>query len=116
MRNVTRRLAMQAAIIVTGGTGTLGRHVGAPARRRAPRPRAQPPGPRGRRRDQFLSADLATGEVIEAALDGSEIIVHCAGSSKGDEDMARHLVKVASRVGVQARTTFALQPAATPGL
>jgi uncharacterized protein YbjT (DUF2867 family) len=50
---------------------------------------------------EFLTADLATGEGIEAALDGSDIIVHCAGSSKGDEDKARHLVQAASIVGVR---------------
>ena len=32
---------------------------------------------------------------------GVEIIVHCAGSTKGDEDKARHLVRAASRAGVR---------------
>src|SRR5439155_25044753 len=32
---------------------------------------------------------------------GTEIIVHCAGSTKGDEDKARHLVRAASRAGVR---------------
>jgi nucleoside-diphosphate-sugar epimerase len=48
---------------------------------------------------EFATGDLATGEGIEAAVEGAEIIVHCAGSTKGDEDKARHLVEAASRAG-----------------
>jgi uncharacterized protein YbjT (DUF2867 family) len=33
---------------------------------------------------------------IEAAGEGAEIIVHCAGSPRGDEDKARNLVRAAS--------------------
>jgi hypothetical protein len=36
-----------------------------------------------------MTGDLATGEGIEAAAEGAEIIVHCAGSGKGDEDKAQ---------------------------
>jgi uncharacterized protein YbjT (DUF2867 family) len=64
-------------ILVTGGTGTLGR-LGVPRLR-----------------------DLATGEGIDAAVEGTEIIVHCAGSTKGDEDKARHLVRAALAAGVR---------------
>jgi uncharacterized protein YbjT (DUF2867 family) len=46
---------------------------------------------------QFMTGDLATGEGIEAAVDGAGTIVHCAGSAKGDEDKARNLVRAASR-------------------
>jgi uncharacterized protein YbjT (DUF2867 family) len=46
-----------------------------------------------------VTGDLATGQGIEAAVDGAEIIVHCAGSSKGDEDEARNLVEVALQAG-----------------
>ena len=48
-----------------------------------------------------MTGDLATGEGIDAAVEGAEIIVHCAGSTKGDEDKARHLVQAASRAGVR---------------
>jgi uncharacterized protein YbjT (DUF2867 family) len=93
---------MQAPIIVTGGTGTLGRHI-------VPRLRNAGYSVRSLSRHaleaedgiEFLSADLATGEGIERALDGSEIVIHCAGSSKGDDVKARHLVEAASRVGVR---------------
>jgi uncharacterized protein YbjT (DUF2867 family) len=43
-----------------------------------------------------MTGDLATGEGIEAAVDGTETIVHCAGSAKGDEDKARNLVRAVS--------------------
>ena len=43
--------------------------------------------------------DLDTGEGIDAAVAGTEVIVHCAGSQKGDGDKARTLVRAASRAG-----------------
>jgi nucleoside-diphosphate-sugar epimerase len=74
-------------ILVTGGTGTLGRLVvprlrdaGCKVRVLSRRSREAEEG------IEFVTGDLATGEGIEAAVEGAEIIVHCAGSSKGDED------------------------------
>jgi uncharacterized protein YbjT (DUF2867 family) len=48
-----------------------------------------------------MIGDLATGEGLEAAVDGIGTIVHCAGTAKGDEDKARNLVRAASRAGAQ---------------
>ena len=48
-----------------------------------------------------MTGDLATGEGIDAAVEGTEIIVHCAGSSKGDENKALNLVRAASRAGAR---------------
>jgi uncharacterized protein YbjT (DUF2867 family) len=89
-------------ILVTGGTGTLGRLVV---------PRLREAGCRVRvlsRRSreagegiEFVTSDLATGEGVEAAVEGAGIIVHCAGSSKGDEDKAGNLVQAASRAGAR---------------
>jgi uncharacterized protein YbjT (DUF2867 family) len=50
---------------------------------------------------EFVRGDLATGEGINAAVEGTEIIVHCAGSSKGDEEKALNLVRAASRAGAR---------------
>jgi uncharacterized protein YbjT (DUF2867 family) len=93
---------MTSPILVTGGTGTLGRRV-VPRLRAAGRDvrvlsrhgRADEDGIR------YLTGDLATGEGVELALDGVQTIIHCAGTAKGDEVKARHLVEAASRAGVR---------------
>jgi uncharacterized protein YbjT (DUF2867 family) len=46
-----------------------------------------------------VTGDLTTGEGVEAAVDGADVILHLAGTAKGDEDKARHLVRAASRAG-----------------
>ena len=70
--------------LVTGGTGTLGRLVV---------PRLQDAGcevrvlSRHRRESsgevEFVTGDLASGQGVQAAAQGAEIVVHCAGSRKG---------------------------------
>jgi uncharacterized protein YbjT (DUF2867 family) len=89
-------------IMVTGGTGTLGRLVvprlrdaGCDVRVLSRRSRE------GGEGVEFVTGDLATGEGIDAAMEGTEIIVHCAGSTKGDEDKARHLVRAALAAGAR---------------
>ncbi|MFF0249479.1 SDR family oxidoreductase [Streptosporangium sandarakinum] len=91
---------MTSPILVTGGTGTLGRLV-VPLLRNA-----------GRdvrvlsRRDheptdgiEYVGGDVSTGEGLDAALKGVETIVHCAGSAKGDEVKARNLARAAAGAG-----------------
>ena len=89
---------MTSPILVTGGTGTLGRLVvrrlrdaGCDVRVLSRRSHKSGDG------IEFMTGDLATGEGVEAAVDGIETIVHLAGSAKGDEDKARNLVQAASR-------------------
>jgi uncharacterized protein YbjT (DUF2867 family) len=93
---------MTPPILVTGGTGTLGRLVVSRLRDAGREvrvlSRASHEGEDGL---QFVQGDLATGEGIEAAVAGTEIVVHCAGGPRGDEDKARHLVRAASRAGVR---------------
>ena len=93
---------MTADILVTGGTGTLGRLV---VRRLRDAGRAVRVLSRRSREAgegiEYVTGDLATGEGIDAAVDGAEIIVHCAGSTKGDEDKARNLVRAAARAGTR---------------
>jgi uncharacterized protein YbjT (DUF2867 family) len=94
--------AIASPILVTGGTGTLGRLVV---------PRLRDAGCKVRvlsrhshddgQGIEFVTGDLATGEGIEAAVEGTEIIVHCAGSSKGDEEKALNLVRAASQAGAR---------------
>jgi len=90
-----------APILVTGGTGTLGRQVVARLRDagRAVRvvsrsPRENSPG------IEYVGGDLGTGAGLDAAVRGVATVVHCAGSAKGDEDKARNLVRAASAAGV----------------
>jgi uncharacterized protein YbjT (DUF2867 family) len=86
-------------ILVTGGTGTLGRLVvpllqdGGKVRVLSMRRREDAGGV------EYVTGDLDTGEGIEAAVAGAEVIVHCAGAQKGDGNKARALVRAASRAG-----------------
>jgi uncharacterized protein YbjT (DUF2867 family) len=95
---------MTSRILLTGGTGTLGRRVA---------PLLQQSGADLRilsrsRHDavggiQFVVGQLSTGEGIEAALEGVDTIVHCAGAQKGDDARAANLVRaVQSRQGSPA--------------
>lgn len=93
---------MTSPILVTGGTGTLGRLVVARLRDAGRDVRVlSRRSHEGGQGIEFVSGDLATDEGIQAAVQGAEIIVHCAGTSKGDEDKARHLVHAASRAGAR---------------
>jgi uncharacterized protein YbjT (DUF2867 family) len=87
-------------ILVTGGTGTLGRLVVPRLRSEGRKVRVLSRHKREAEEGiEFVTGDLATREGIEAAVEGAEIIVHCAGSSKGDEDKARNLVQAAKQAG-----------------
>ena len=91
-----------APILVTGGTGTLGRLVVARLRDSGCEVRVLSRRSREAREGiEFVTGDLAAGEGIQAAVEGAEIIVHCAGSAKGDEDKAVNLVRAASRAGTR---------------
>ena len=94
---------MSALILVTGGTGTLGklvvprlREAGAKVRVLSRQAR-EAHGVGGE--VEFVQGDLDTGAGIDAAVAGAEVIVHCAGAQKGDGDKARALVQAASRAG-----------------
>jgi uncharacterized protein YbjT (DUF2867 family) len=85
-------------ILVTGGTGTLGRLVVPRLRSAGHEVRVLT---RHRRTSgegiEYVTGDLAEDEGVGAAVAGTEIIVHCAGTSKGDEVKTRHLLRAASR-------------------
>jgi uncharacterized protein YbjT (DUF2867 family) len=92
----------RGTILVTGGTGTLGRLVvprlrdaGCEVRVLSRRSREDEEGV------EFVTGDLATGAGIEAAVQGAETILHCAGSNKGDGEKAINLVRAASGSGVR---------------
>jgi uncharacterized protein YbjT (DUF2867 family) len=91
---------MTAPILVTGGTGTLGRPLvarlraaGRPVRVLSRRPHAPDDGV------EFVTGDLATGDGVRAAVAGAGTIVHCAGSARGDEQKTENLVRAAAQAG-----------------
>ena len=91
---------MTSTILLTGGTGTLGRLIApmlleAGVKVRVLTRHSKPSGGD----IEFVTGDLATGEGVETAVDGVDTILHCAGSAKGDEEKARTLVRAAAKVG-----------------
>lgn len=94
---------MTAPILVTGGTGTLGRAVvqrltaepAAQVRVLSRRPAPAEPGPA-----EWATGDLRVGRGIDAAVSGATVIVHCATTlGKGDVEAAGQLIDAARRAG-----------------
>jgi uncharacterized protein YbjT (DUF2867 family) len=93
---------MTSTILVTGGTGTLGRLVtpllqeaGFKVRVLSRHSRETADG------IEYFAVDLLKGDGIEAALEGVDIVLHLAGANKGDDIATRNLAKAASQASVQ---------------
>jgi uncharacterized protein YbjT (DUF2867 family) len=95
---------MPSTLLLTGGTGTLGRLVtplllDADFDVRVLSRRSREP------RDgiEYVTGDLRKNDGIEPAVDGAEIILHLAGgpNAKGDDEATRNLVRAAPRAGVR---------------
>jgi uncharacterized protein YbjT (DUF2867 family) len=91
---------MTSSILVTGGTGTLGRLVvqrlqasGCAVRVLTRHSRDPEPGV------EFIVGDLVTGAGVDEAVQGVEAIIHCAGNFKSDAAMTRNLVRAARKAG-----------------
>ncbi|MFI7386201.1 SDR family oxidoreductase [Streptomyces sp. NPDC049813] len=97
-------MTADSTILVTGGTGTLGRHVLPLLREAAPgRPlrvlsRSERPDADG---ISYVKGDLSTGEHVATAMAGVETVLHLAGGNKGDDVVATHLVAAAREAGVK---------------
>lgn len=78
----------RAAVLVTGGTGRLGRHAVAALRARGADVRilSRSPG------EDHLVADLATGAGLPEALTGVGTVLHLATSRSRDIGQTRHLL------------------------
>ncbi len=93
---------MSDVVLVTGGTGTLGSQVVARLRDAGRTVRVlSRHSHEAREGIEFVAGDLTTGEGVEAAVQGAEIIVHCAGSNHGDGEKTQTLVRAASRAGAR---------------
>jgi len=91
-------------ILVTGGTGGLGRRVVERLRRAGHRVRVTSRHAHESTNGiEYVVADLAKNEGVEAAVDGAAIVVHSAGVGKIREDTAQaeNLVRAARRAGVR---------------
>ncbi|KAB2350837.1 SDR family oxidoreductase [Actinomadura rudentiformis] len=87
-------------ILLTGGTGTLGRLVTPLLVNAGHKVRVLSRSSHEAKDGvEYVTGDLATGEGLKAAISGADTIVHCAGSAKGDEVKARNLVEAAARAG-----------------
>jgi uncharacterized protein YbjT (DUF2867 family) len=92
---------MGSPILVTGGTGTLGRQVvarlldaGRRVRVLSRRPRAPRPGV------ELVVGDLMKDGGAGAAVDGVATVVHCASDNKGDAAATRALTAAAAQAAV----------------
>jgi uncharacterized protein YbjT (DUF2867 family) len=92
---------MTPPILLTGGTGVLGRHLLSLLRDAGPvrvlsRRRHEP-----REGVEFVVGDLTSGEGTDAAVLGVRTVVHCAGSAKGDDAKTANLTRAAAAAGVR---------------
>lgn len=93
---------MTAPLLITGGTGRLGRLVapilrGAGCDLRVLSRHSHESGGG----IEYLTGDLLKDEGIGAAVDGAETVLHLAGGAKGDGEATRNLVRDASKAGVR---------------
>lgn len=95
-RPCPKGLNSMTTILVTGGTGTLGRHVTERLRADGHEVRVLS------RHSRPYAVDLrAGGPELDTAVAGVDTIVHCATSSRGgDEQAAAHLIEAARKAGV----------------
>lgn len=95
---------MTSTILVTGGTGRLGRLVTPLLQDAGHTPRVL-----SRRHHEpvagieYVTGDLLAGDGLEAAVAGAEIVLHLAGgpNAKGDDEATGNLVRAAREAGVR---------------
>jgi uncharacterized protein YbjT (DUF2867 family) len=93
-------------VLVTGGTGTLGRHVVMQLRQTGHRARIFSRHPRGHL--DAVQGDLGTGEGLGPALAGMEVIVHAASATRDslrrravDVEGTRRLLELAHEANIR---------------
>jgi uncharacterized protein YbjT (DUF2867 family) len=94
---------MARDVLVTGATGTLGRKVVGAATAVGHHVRAMSRRSRvGYTGVHWSQGDLLAGTGVDAAVDGMDVIVHCATQATGDKDVTstQNLITAAKRAGV----------------
>ena len=101
--------ASSGVVLVTGGTGTLGRHLV---------PRLQSAGltvrvlsrhePESTGGVEHVAADLLKDEGVERAVSGADTVVHLAGGPKGDDVATTNLVRAAETARVRHLVTISV--------
>lgn len=90
-----------STILVTGGTGTLGTLVVARLRADGHDVRVLS------RHAKDYPVDLRDGKGLDAAMAGAEVVVHCASSPRGGDDVAAgHLIEAARRAGTVTNIVY----------
>lgn len=97
---------MTTPLLVTGGTGTLGRLIvpRLAAAGRTVRVLSRTPREPAADAVEHVTADLRAPDAprrLDAALDGIEVVLHLAGGSKGDGEATTALARAAARAGVK---------------
>lgn len=92
---------MEPPVLVTGGTGRIGRRVvpllraaGHDVRVLTRHPRPSTPGV------EHVAGDTVAGRGVDRALEGVRVVLHLAGGTRGDDVAARHLASAARRAQV----------------
>lgn len=90
------------SILITGGAGTLGSHLtpmlrdaGSEVRVLSRRGRGPADGV------EYVAADVLKDEGLAAGVDGAEVVVHLAGSNKGDDVATANLMRAAANARVR---------------
>ncbi|MFE0020624.1 SDR family oxidoreductase [Amycolatopsis sp. NPDC059021] len=93
---------MTSTILITGGTGTLGRLVVPLLREAGQRVRVLSRSSRAAEDGiEYVTGDLVKDEGVEAAVAGASIVLHLAGGPKGDDVATRNLARAAAAAGVR---------------
>lgn len=93
---------MVSSVLVTGGTGTLGKLV-VPRLRQAGREVRVLSRHHHESEDgiEYVACDLLKGDGIDRAIGDSKIILHLAGAAKGDDKATQNLMRAAVQSGVE---------------
>lgn len=98
---------MDGRILVTGGTGTIGRRLVPLLEERGAAVRVLTRHVAEGAADHVVG-DVMTGAGLDAAMTGAEAVVHLAGGAKGDDVAAANVTAAAERAGVRHILTLSV--------